>query len=232
MKIFIFLFSLFYSCGLFANNIIVNGTRFLYPGNEKEITIQMTNTADRPAIAQSWLDNGDPDETPDTIKTPFQITPPIVRVEAKGGQVLRIKLMNKTGLPTDKESLWWLNILDIPAMSKKEGKNENVLQLAIRSRFKFIYRPAGIGNPQSVINNIIFVAKGRQLTLENKSPFYVTITKIAIDEKTTLNSKTVMLAPFSTETILLKKEVGAGSKLIINNLNDYGANVKSIITMN
>lgn len=31
-----------------ANNIIVNGTRFIYPGNEKEITVQLSNTADRP----------------------------------------------------------------------------------------------------------------------------------------------------------------------------------------
>ncbi|WP_176213436.1 fimbria/pilus periplasmic chaperone, partial [Klebsiella quasivariicola] len=30
------------------------------------------------------------------------------------------------------------------ANQKNEG--QNVLQLAIRSRFKFIYRPAGLGN--------------------------------------------------------------------------------------
>ncbi|WP_171992096.1 fimbria/pilus periplasmic chaperone, partial [Klebsiella pneumoniae] len=47
-----------------ANNIIVNGTRFIYPGNEKEITVQLSNTADRPALAQAWLDNGNADATP------------------------------------------------------------------------------------------------------------------------------------------------------------------------
>jgi chaperone protein EcpD len=32
----------------------------------------------------------------------------------------------------------------VVANQKNEG--QNVLQLAIRSRFKFIYRPAGLGN--------------------------------------------------------------------------------------
>lgn len=231
MKIVTLLFSLLFASYTFANNIIVNGTRFIYSGDEKEITIQMTNTADRPAVAQSWLDNGNPDETPDTIKTPFQITPPIARIEAKGGQVLRIKLMNKASIPTNKESLWWLNILDIPAMSITEGKDNNILQLAIRSRFKFIYRPTGLGNPITAVNNLILAAKGRQLTLENKSPFYITVTKISIDGKASLNSKTVMIAPFSHEIINLKKEVNVGAKLIINTLNDYGANVSSTITV-
>ncbi|TAI77335.1 hypothetical protein C1459_13710, partial [Klebsiella pneumoniae] len=42
---------------------------------------QLSNNADRPALAQAWLDNGDADATPDTITTPFIITPPISRVD-------------------------------------------------------------------------------------------------------------------------------------------------------
>ncbi|WP_392563916.1 molecular chaperone [Orbus wheelerorum] len=229
MKITILFFSLFFSFCSFANNIIVNGTRFIYPSNEKEITVQMTNSADRPAIAQAWLDNGDPNESPDTIKTPFQITPPISRIEAKGGQVLRIKLMDKQAIPTDRESLWWLNILDIPSLSKKEGKDQNVLQLAIRSRFKFIYRPVGLGNPETAIKQLSFEAKGNQLTIDNKSPFYVTVTKIALDDKTPLNTKTVMVAPFSAETLTVKKALKPGQLVTVNTFNDYGADVKSSI---
>lgn len=95
MKAIVLFFCFVFSASSLANNIIVNGTRFIYPGNEKEITVQLNNTADRPAVAQAWLDTGDASETPDTIKTPFQITPPISRIDAKGGQTLRIKLMDK-----------------------------------------------------------------------------------------------------------------------------------------
>jgi P pilus assembly chaperone PapD len=82
-----------------ANNIIVNGTRFIYPGNEKEITVQLSNTADRPALAQAWLDNGNADATPDTITTPFIITPPISRVDAKAGRPYVLSLAAAPGLP-------------------------------------------------------------------------------------------------------------------------------------
>ena len=111
MKRIALFFCFIFSFAAHANNIIVNGTRFIYPGNEKEITVQLSNNADRPALAQAWLDNGDADATPDTITTPFIITPPISRVDAKSGQTLRIKLGSSAGLAKDKETLWWLNLL-------------------------------------------------------------------------------------------------------------------------
>ena len=70
MKRIALFFCFIFSFAAHANNIIVNGTRFIYPGNEKEITVQLSNNADRPALAQAWLDNGDADATPDTITTP------------------------------------------------------------------------------------------------------------------------------------------------------------------
>lgn len=210
----------------FANNIIVNGTRFIYPGNEKEITVQLNNTADRPAIAQAWLDTGDASETPDTIKTPFQITPPISRVEAKGGQTLRIKLMDKGSIPQDRESLWWLNILDIPPMAKgKENESQNVLQLAIRSRFKFFYRPTGLGSRELAPEQLIVKSSGKNIILDNPTPYYITVTKISTDGKPALNEKTVLLEPKSQTTVELKQAVRTGSNIVINNINDYGSDI-------
>lgn len=210
----------------FANNIIVNGTRFIYPGNEKEITVQLNNTADRPAIAQAWLDTGDASETPDTIKTPFQITPPISRVEAKGGQTLRIKLMDKGSIPQDRESLWWLNILDIPPMAKgKESENQNVLQLAIRSRFKFFYRPTGLGSRELAPEQLVIKSSGKNIIIDNPTPYYITVTKISTDGKSGLNDKTVLLEPKSQTTVELKQVVRSGSNIVINNINDYGSDI-------
>jgi P pilus assembly chaperone PapD len=210
----------------FANNIIVNGTRFIYPGNEKEITVQLNNTADRPAIAQAWLDTGDASETPDTIKTPFQITPPISRVEAKGGQTLRIKLMDKGSIPQDRESLWWLNILDIPPVAKgKDGDNQNVLQLAIRSRFKFFYRPTGLGSRELAPEQLVIKSSGKNIIIDNPTPYYITVTKISTDGESGLNDKTVLLEPKSQTTVELIQAVRSGSNIVINNINDYGSDI-------
>ncbi|WP_272683156.1 fimbrial biogenesis chaperone [Providencia sp. PROV140] len=226
MKAIVFIFCFIFSTHSFANNIIVNGTRFIYPGNEKEITVQLNNTADRPAIAQAWLDTGDASETPDTIKTPFQITPPISRVEAKGGQTLRIKLMDKGSIPQDRESLWWLNILDIPPMAKaKEGDSQNVLQLAIRSRFKFFYRPTGLSSRELAPEQLVIKANGKSIIIDNPTPYYITITKISTDGKSGLNEKTILLEPKSQMIVELKQVVRSGNHIVINNINDYGSDI-------
>ncbi|GAB1438904.1 molecular chaperone [Providencia sp.] len=231
MKAIVFICSLIFSVSSFANNIIVNGTRFIYPGDEKEITVQLNNTSDRPAVAQAWLDNGDASETPDTIKTPFQITPPISRVEAKGGQTLRIKLMDKASVPQDRESLWWLNILDIPPTAKaKDGQSQNVLQLAIRSRFKFLYRPSGLSSRQLAPEELIIKASGKNIIIENPTPYFITITKISIDGKTGLNSKTILLEPKNQKTVELTQAINPGSSVVINNINDYGSDIAVKLT--
>lgn len=62
MKIFIYLLALFALSTAHANNIIVNGTRFIYSEDSAEITIQMTNTGNHPSLAQVWLDEGNPEK--------------------------------------------------------------------------------------------------------------------------------------------------------------------------
>ncbi|MBN6363518.1 fimbria/pilus periplasmic chaperone [Providencia huaxiensis] len=220
-----------FSINSFANNIIVNGTRFIYPGDEKEITVQLSNTAARPAVAQAWLDTGNASETPDTIKTPFQITPPVSRVEAKGGQNLRIKLMDKGQIPQDRESLWWLNILDIPPTVKgKDGEMQNVLQLAIRSRFKFFYRPVGLGSRELAPEQLVIKTNGKNIVIENPTPFYITVTKISTDGKVGLTDKTVLIEPKNQTLVELKQAIKSGSKVVVNNINDYGSDVAVTLT--
>ncbi|MEC5343935.1 molecular chaperone [Brenneria populi] len=226
MKPIALFFCFIFSFSAYANNIIVNGTRFIYPENEKEITVQLSNTAERPALAQTWLDNGDADATPDTISTPFIITPPISRVDAKSGQTLRIKLVNGGALPKDKESLWWLNILEIPpVVANEKNEGQNILQLAIRSRFKFIYRPDGLGNRNTAAERLTLTGQGGAASINNPTPFYITVTRISRNGGSALNNKTVMLAPLSSQNIALSSSVNKGETLTVNNINDYGADV-------
>ncbi|WP_392565587.1 molecular chaperone [Utexia brackfieldae] len=223
MKKIILFFGFIFSMNCLANNIIVHGTRFIYAENEKEVTVQLNNTANRPAIAQVWLDNGDANESPDVIKTPFQITPPIARIESNGGQAIRIKLIDKTELATDRESLWWLNILDIPSITKNQNQEESsVLQLAIRSRFKFFYRPAGLGSREQAPQKLALKTHGRSLTVNNPTPFYLTLIQITTEDKTALLKDAMILAPQSEKIIKTKKPIKTGQTVVINNMNDYG----------
>lgn len=213
----------------FADNIIVNGTRFIYTENDKEITVQLNNTANRPAVAQIWLDVGDPKALPETIKTPFQIMPPISKLSANGGQTIRIKLVDKSSLPTDKETLYWLNLLDIPPITKAEKDAEqNMLQLAIRSRFKFMYRPNKLGSRELAPEQLQVFTGNKNIQIKNPTPFFITITTINMEKKT-LNREAFMLAPNESQTIQINGTVNSGDNLTINNINDYGAEVPAKI---
>lgn len=55
----------------------------IYPSDSREITLQVSNNGNNPALVQAWIDEGDAKSTPDQSKAPFMIAPPISRVEAK-----------------------------------------------------------------------------------------------------------------------------------------------------
>lgn len=216
-----------YTFPVLADNIVINGKRFVYPQSEKEITVQLTNTSQRPALAQVWLDNGDANVSPENIHTPFVITPPISRLNAKGGQSIRIRLSSATDLPTDKESLWWLNVLDIPAAVKKAQANDaGELQMAIRSRLKFIYRPTGLTGREQALEKLVLKGSGNSITVSNPTPFYITVVAFIPNNAKALNDGAVMLAPLSTQQVNFHSTVHAGDELSVVEINDFGGTNK------
>lgn len=135
-------------------------------------------------------------------------------------------MIDKTGIATDREALWWLNILDIPPINKEAvNDGKNLLQLAIRSRFKLFYRPTGLGNRDLATEQLTFTAKGNSLEINNKSPFHITVTAITLSDKKQLIKKSVMLLPKNLTEIPLNKSVKRGDKLFISNINDYGSDL-------
>lgn len=217
--------------------IILHGTRAIYPSDAREITLQLSNDGDKPSLVQAWIDEGNPDTTPDKSKAPFVITPPITRVEAGEGQALRIsKLPTTESLSKDRETLFWLNVLDIPPKPAKNDKAapENYLQLAIRSRIKFFYRPDSIKADRSLApKSLSWTAKGNQLTVNNPTPFYITLTSIVQQKKDSdqaiVLSDGIMLAPFSEQKISVNGSSINIKDIKFTTINDYGGRVESTV---
>lgn len=123
-------------------SMVIDGTRIIFPGDKKEIAVRATNMGETPSLTQVWVDDGRVQNQPEKDAAPFIVLPPIVRIEPGKGQSWRL-VFNGSRLPQDRESLFWFNLLDIPP-EPKNGKTDNYLQLAIRSRIKLFYRPAGV----------------------------------------------------------------------------------------
>ena len=215
--------------------IIIHGTRAVYPSDAREITLQVTNTGKSPALVQAWIDEGDAKATPDQSKAPFIITPPITRVEAEKGQYLRItSLPTANALSKTQETLFWLNVLDIPPKPSTKnagGAPDNFLQLAIRSRIKFFYRPSGIKEDVALApEKIQWSSQGNNLLIKNPTPFHITITTIAqehLGKKVNILSEGIMLVPFSEQKIALKNS--NIKDMTFTTINDYGGRVERTI---
>lgn len=100
--------------------IVIYGTRIIYPAENKEVMVQLMNQGNRSSLLQAWIDDGDTSLPPEKIQVPFMLTPPVAKIGANSGQQVKIKIMpNK--LPTNKESIFYLNVLDIPPNRSGNG---------------------------------------------------------------------------------------------------------------
>lgn len=195
--------------------VIVGGTRLIYDGGKKESSLGISNPDKVPYLIQSWVDT----QEGDTSKAPFIITPPLFRLD--GGQDNILRVVRAGGnLPTDRESLYWLNIKSIPSAEKKE----NTLQIAVKTRIKLIYRPQGLaGSLDDAAKGLKWQRSGNAVQVTNSSPYYVTFFKVRVNGS--LLQNTTMVAPHSSARFNLPVGITGGA-LSWEIINDYGGTSK------
>ncbi|EAU0091033.1 molecular chaperone FimC, partial [Salmonella enterica] len=111
--------------------VALGATRVIYPEGQKQVQLGVTNNDDKSTyLIQSWIENAN--GIKDGV---FFITPPLYSMKGKKENTLRIIDATNNKLPSDRESLFWINVKAIPSMDKSK-LNENTLQLAIISRIK------------------------------------------------------------------------------------------------
>ncbi|EQB4331763.1 fimbrial biogenesis chaperone [Providencia stuartii] len=231
-KIVLFISLFIVSTSMYAS-VIINGTRVIYNEKSKSKTVQLVNDNKWPALVQVWLDNGDPNELPENIKTPFSITPPIFKMSAGAGQNLRLTYLGDF-LPKDKESIFYLNVLEIPPENEDTAsQNKNTMQIAIRTRVKLFYRPTDIKMPAQVNEKLSFsikkTAKGNELLVKNNSPWFITFQDVTLSEgNRKLSLEGNMVAPFSDiylnrgKGVAIPNDFINAKKVSYSVINDYG----------
>jgi P pilus assembly protein, chaperone PapD len=163
------------SATLAQASVVITGTRVIYPGDAREKTVQLTNKDAFPNVVQAWIDVNDPASTPDTAKAPFLVNPAVSRMAPGSGQTLRI-LYTGSGLPQDRESLFHLNVLQIPPRNAAKA-DQNQMLLMLRNRLKLFYRPAGIaGSPEQLPEKLRFSlvqnGSGWSVKVENPTGYH------------------------------------------------------------
>lgn len=165
MKFFKYVLSGFLLTYIYAAQagVIVGGTRVIYDGAKKEMSLSVENPDKIEYLIQSWVENIEGNNS----KAPFVITPPLFRLDSGQKNILRI--VGTGNLPADHESLFWLNIKSIPSVEKRD----NTLQLAIKTRIKLIYRPEALKgvSPEEVTDKLVWKKQGNKLLVNNPTAY-------------------------------------------------------------
>jgi chaperone protein EcpD len=216
-------------------SVTIGGTRVVYPLDQREVTVRLDNDSLGPSLVQTWIDDGNADAKPNEIHVPFVITPPIFRMDPKKAQILRVMFVGNA-LPQDRESVYWLNVLDIPP-KPDSARDANSLQLAYRTRIKLFARPAGLPDePEDAPARLSWTlvasprGKGHAVSVSNPTPYYVSFSEVDVgsDGHTYKNEEGGMVAPRSTTVLPVAgmSAVTAGATVRYIAINDYGGPIK------
>jgi P pilus assembly chaperone PapD len=192
--------------------ISLSATRLIYGERDRESSISVINTGEQDVMIQSWLENNDNNMLP----PPFAVTPPLAKLNSKERQLLRV-LFQGQGLPKDKESVFWLNVQEIPQMV--DG-GKNVLQLALLQRVKLFYRPVGlIGDANAAPQQLKIRLINSQLELHNPTPYHINM----VNFKQGGNEVDVPMIGPGERVSLPVKNINSHGRFSIATVNDHGA---------
>ncbi|EMT6577573.1 TPA: molecular chaperone [Providencia rettgeri] len=216
---------LFFSVQTSAS-LVLQGTRIIFPSDKKAVGIQLTNYSEQATLTQSWVDEGNLDSTPETTNAPFIVTPPMTKIAANDGVQLRIRFIGDK-LPTNKESVFYLNVLDI-APKPKQINSANLLQFAIQTRIKVFYRPiALINKPDDSINNIQFHLAKDGIIVNNPTPYFLSIANIYLANNESRSiTKSSMIAPFSSQIFPSTATINHGENITMIYIDDTGKQIQ------
>jgi P pilus assembly chaperone PapD len=209
--------------------VVVDATRVIYPAARKEVSLSLHNTGDAPALVQAWIDAGDPSAKAGEVKTPFALTPPLFRLDPAKGQTLRL-IYTQEPLSTDRESVFWLNVLDIPPRAPARAQGENRLEMAFRHRLKILFRPRNLaGNPtdaaKAVTWTIVRQGGRTMLAAHNPTPYFISYAEAEVTSAGVSATATPdMLPPFADLRLALSRDFPTLGKVSIKYgfVNDFG----------
>lgn len=204
--------------------IQVFATRLMFEEHRKEAAVRIENTNADAVLIQTWLEHNTKDSEKNT-PLPFFVTPPLSRLEGTQQNTLRVRRTGAT-LPTDRESVFWLNIKEIPQVVKAD----NVLQFAINTRIKLFFRPASLtvcGKDAYTKLHWAVIKKEKHLALEanNPTPCFITIARLAVNEQEKIAiTGAQMIAPFDKVAYELSHKAATDVKNIsYQTINEHGA---------
>ncbi|POT55712.1 molecular chaperone [Citrobacter amalonaticus] len=189
----------------------IESSRVVFSASSRERSLMLANDNHYPVIVQTWVDNGDLKNTPETVdNVPVIPLPGVFRLEPQEKKNLRLLA---TYLPqaTDRESLYWLNIYEIPPVEAKLPASLSAVKVAVRLQLKLFFRPENLSSsPDKVVEQqkieLQRMPGSLAIKISNPTPYFATYRSLNLTGEGSVQTlEPGMLSPFSAKTI--NKEV-------------------------
>jgi P pilus assembly chaperone PapD len=229
---------------VYADLLFNNASRIIYFSQEKQHHFSVIHHGKNKLLVQSWITTPEGEDD-----VPFVVSPSLKNLEPDVPLALQIMLLSEKSLPSDRESVFYFYLNEIPEISTANNiKNKQAeLTFAIKHRFYLFYRPKNIGNnSMENVNSLNWrLSKNRQgesiLVVKNPYPFYYSLIDIElsdqIDSQHNMIEEHLLLAPLSTTEIVIPKniainknsatlnfkvitDIGRGLPVVVNHIND------------
>ncbi|HHQ4784232.1 TPA: fimbrial biogenesis chaperone [Aeromonas veronii] len=179
----LFLILLIISIDSVCAGLLADTTRVIFSEGEKNKSITIMNVNDYPVLSQVWVDNGEGD--PNSKLAPFIVLPPVFRLEPnKRANVVLV--YNHDPLPADRESIFWINLYEVPPLSR-ESKDKDYLRLAMNTQMKLFYRPRGVSGdsssaPSMLSFKLIYSEDNGEVYIlcDNPTPYHVSLAALRL----------------------------------------------------
>lgn len=210
-SIFIFLIALISNSEAQAA-LVLDKNRVVVNAQESAGVVKINNPTDRDYLVQSWITSED-----NTIQEALFVQPPLIKIKAHHKVALHIDTIDPSLADQKQEKLYWLNVKEIPRMTKNSGSQ---LQVVMLTKVKILYRPAAVG---AEMNNdyqkLAWKRVGGQLQVKNPTPYYITFAKVWEGNNSDHPLRADIIAPYSS---LVIKDYHGASVINYAIINDYG----------
>lgn len=163
-----------------CNAFMLRAYRFIYYQDQTSMQIPVFSGSDnKPYLIKASLKKNISDER--NVNS-FLIPPPLFRLEPGQRINLRISLINPKDMPSDKESVFYLNISGIPSTNplergNKDGYSSGQVISGTGNIVKFFYRPKGIKAPtDDIYKSLSFKRDNGVIVVSNPTPYHITMT--------------------------------------------------------
>ena len=211
-------------CSLFNSQadagFSLGSTRLVVLSQDTQV-LKVTNHGDIAFAMQAWaetLTGGNPGHA-------LVVSPSFAKLAGDSNLDLKLMSLSSSG---DTEQLYYLNVQEIPPKAKKDhnGVRGNQVAFAIRTKIKVFVRTEALQEQRRNAEKAVTVSlseNGKQLHINNPTPFYFTIDTASLGGNMLAVSKSGLVPPMAKEAIDIDANALVNEEVEISFIDDYGA---------